>query len=285
MKTILVLTDFSRNANHAARIAAWFAEKLHTGIILWNCLPKVPVMPGYLGSTLVADILVGPEESQDLLKRTMRELNDFISSTVGDYKPRLSICYREGSLRQELGQQIEKVKAEMIVIGAASRDCNIDQVFTGSDTYKIIETANCPVLIVPPKSTIDQLHKIVFATDFDILDLQAIHYLYLLRDVFDFQIEVVHVTIDSEKDDAMIAKEIAFLAELAKYKKIISYKEIRGKEVTGRLNKISKQTRADLLAMTHHQYSFFKRLLTDSITKRELASLKIPLLLFPIKII
>lgn len=282
MKKILVLTDFSRNAMRASHYAAWLAEKLHAGVLLWNCSSKVPVMPGYLGGPLVAELLAGPDENQDLLGKAMHDLDDFINSIDGEYKPQLSTCYREGSLQHELIQQLKDDTVEMIVIGSATAECSIDHVFSGSDTYKIIETATCPVLIVPPRAELDQLEKIVFATDFEPHDLKVLAYLDNLSKVFNFNIEVVHVNINGNKDEAAIAKENNFRLQLEQLSKPVHYKEIRGRDVTARLNRVSKQTGADLLAMTHHQYNFFKRLITDSEARKELARQKIPLLLFPI---
>lgn len=282
MKTILILTDFSRNAAHAAHSAAWLAEKLHARLLLWNCSSEVPVMPGYLGGPLIAEALAGQDESQEQLDEAKGELDDYMNSTDGAYKPGIATIYTEGSLQKKLRQQLKAEAVEMIVIGSAAAACCVDHVFSGSDTFKIIETATCPVLIVPPRAGLDQLEKVVFATDFEPQDFQALNYLDELISVFDFNIEVVHVTLNGDKDESTIVKEALFQEQLAKFRKPISYKEIRGKDVTGRLNRICKQTGADLLAMTHHQYGLFKRLLTDSDAKRELAHQKIPLLLFPI---
>ncbi|MCQ6958729.1 universal stress protein [Mucilaginibacter aquariorum] len=284
MKTILVLTDFSRNAAHAGRSAAWLAEKTHAGLLLWNCSPKVPVMPAYLGGVAVAEVMAGTEEGQDLLDEAVRDLEDYISSTDGAYKPRLATSYHEGSLEQELQQQLAIDAVEMIVIGSAASNCSADHIFKGSDTFKILEAATCPVLVVPPRAGLDQLEKVVFATDYEQEDLQVLKQMQQLFGVFDPVIEIVHVTLNGDKDEAVIAKEAQFLEQLGKINRQFSYKEIRGKEVTGRLNRISKQTGADLLAMTHHQYALFKRLMTDSEAKKELAHQKIPLLFFPINL-
>jgi nucleotide-binding universal stress UspA family protein len=282
MKTILILTDFSRNAVHAAKSAVWMAEQLHTGLLLWNCYRRVPVMSGYLGGTLLAETLAGPAESQDKLKKMTRELEDFMTNTVGDYKPQLFTRYREGSFQEELAKQLREGVFKMIVIGARS-DCAIEHIFTGSHTAKVIEAANCPVLVVPPKTGLDQLDKVVFATDFEPGDLKAVRYLEGLSHTLGFRIEIVHIVANDEKDRALIEKGMAFETQLIAFKSpIISSKEFRGKEVVRCLNRISKQTRADMLAMTHHHYSFFKKLFSESTTKKELAHQKIPLLVFPL---
>jgi nucleotide-binding universal stress UspA family protein len=282
MKTIILLTDFSKNAAHAAKSAVLLAEQLHTGLLLWNCYPKVPLMPGYLGGAMAAQTLTGDKEIQDKLKRMTQQLEDFMTNTGGNYKPQLFTRYREGGFQEELAQQLREEVFEMIVIGAPN-DCAIEHIFTGSHTSQVIDTANCPVLVVPRKAGLDQLDKVVFATDFEPEELKALHYLNDLSHALTLQIEIVHIIINGEKGQATIEKEIAFKARLATLKsEAISSKEIRGKEVVGRLNRISKQTGADVLAMTHHHYSFFKRLFSESITKKELAHQKIPLLVFPL---
>jgi nucleotide-binding universal stress UspA family protein len=281
MKTILVLTDLSKNAAHAAESAAWFAEQLHTGLVLWHCHPKIPVMPGYAGGAAIAGAIAGPVEGKEALQQALVELEDYMIGTDGKYKPQLSANYCEGSLQEELRSEISEQTFELIAIGA-STDCAADHIFFGSDTWKVIETANCPVLIVPLNTRLDQLNKVVFATDFEPGDLKAIMYLEALSNALDFRIEIVHVAVNGNMDEAMAKKATAFNGKLANLKRPVTYKEIRGKEVVGRLNRISKQTGADMLAMTHHQYSFFKRLFSDSIAKRELAHQRIPLLIFPI---
>lgn len=284
MKTLLVLTDFSKNAKHAAESAAWLAEKMHASLLLWNCYAKVPVMPGYLGGAVLAETLVGSAEGTDKLYQMTLQLEDFMTDTGEDYKPKLLTRYREGGFQEELARELREEVFEMIVIGAPT-DCAIEHIFTGSHTYRVIETANCPVLVVPSRAGLYQLDKVVFATDFEPDDLKAIRYLLELSQTLGFGIEVVHVIVNGDEDQRDLAqREAAFNRQLAKLKSpAIACKEIRGKEVVGRLNRISKQTGADMLAMTHHQYSFFKRLFSDSIAKKELAHQKIPLLVFPIK--
>lgn len=283
MKTILVLTDFSKNAAHAAGSAVLLAEKLHAGLCLWNCTPKLPLLPGYLGGTLLAKSLAGPAEGRDQLEELALELTDLMTAAGGDYKPQLHTRYREGELGEQLRQELGAVQVEMIVMGAAA-GCAAEHLFTGSDTYRVIQAADYPVLIVPPGAALDQLDKVAFATNFEPADLEAVGYLAGLSRVLDFRIEIVHVTLNGDKDREMIEKENSFTARVAALNSpAFSYKEIRGKEVVNRLNRLAKQTGADVLAMTHHQYTFFKSLFNDHTAKKELAHQKVPLLVFPLK--
>lgn len=283
MKKILVPTDFSKGAAHAAETAAWLAEQLHASLLLWNCASRVPVMPGYLGGPLLAEIVAGSAESNDKFQQITEELEDFMTNTGGDYKPQLLTRYREGVFREELVQQLGEETFELIVVGAPA-GCATEHIFTGSHTYSVIEIATCPVLIVPSRASFYQLEKVVFATDYEPGDLKAIHYLAGLSQMLGFRIEIIHIIINGEADQRNLAqKEAVFNKQLANIpNRVICSKEIRGKEVVGTLNRIAKQTGADMLAMSHHHYSFFKKLFSASEVKRQLARQKIPLMVFPL---
>ncbi|MCC8426619.1 universal stress protein [Mucilaginibacter sp. UR6-11] len=283
MKTILVPTDFSKGATHAAEIAIRLAEQLHDRLLLWNCAPQIPVMPGYLGGPLLAETVAGSVESQDKFQQVTEDLEDFMTNTGGDYKPQLLTRYSEGGFREALARQLREEAFELIVIGAPA-GCAIEHIFTGSHTLQVIEAAVCPVLIVPSRAALSQLEKVVFATDYEPGDLEAISYLSELSQTLGFRIEVVHVIVNGENRGDAAQKETIFNEQLAKLKgPPISSKEIRGRDVVGRLNRVSKQTGADMLTMSHHHYSFFKNLFSESKVERELAHQKIPLLVFPLK--
>lgn len=282
MKTILVPTDFSRGATHAAESASWLAEQLRTQLLLWNCAPRVPVMPGYLGGPTFAEAVAGTVESRDRFGELTEELADFMTNSGGEYRPQLATRYSEGSFRDGLTQLLHEDTFELIVIGAPS-GCAVEHIFTGSHTLQVIEAANCPVLIVPSRAALNQLEKVVFATDHEPGDLAAIGYLSELSRLLKFAIEVVHIVLNGTDSYEPEQKETSFKEQLAKLKNArITCKELRGKEVVGRLNRVGKQTGADLLAMSHHHYSFFKKLFSQSKVERELAHQKIPLLVFPL---
>lgn len=283
MKTILIPTDFSKGANHAAQAAVWFAEQLHARLLLWNCRARLPVMPAYLGGPKLAEIVVGTAESQEVLEKTVQRLEDFITHNGGEYRPQVLTRYSEGDFKKELLKQLAEEPVELIVIGAPA-GCLAEHIFTGSHTLQVIEAAKGPVLIVPSRSVFYQLDKVVFATDYDPGDLIPIRYMSELSQKLAFKIEVVHVIVNRTKEHAHLAqKEVAFTQELSKLNNpAISTKQIRGKQVVSRLNLLSKQTGADMLAMSHHHYSFFKRMFSEPKVEKELAHQKIPLLVFPL---
>ena len=159
----------------------------------------------------------------------------------------------------------------------------IEYILKGNATDAVIHRANCPVLIVPPKVHLDQLDRIVFATNFEKEDIKAIRYLANLAKSFNFRLEVVHVTLGTERGQAVTDKETGFRKLLSELNANIAFLEIDGKEVVNGLTHFCKQTGADLLAITHHHYSFLERIFHDSTAKKILDRQKVPLMIFPLK--
>ena len=55
MKTILILSDFSKNSAHAALSGVMFGKHLHANILLFNSNISQPVVPQYAGGPTVID--------------------------------------------------------------------------------------------------------------------------------------------------------------------------------------------------------------------------------------
>lgn len=283
MKTILVLTDFSEHATHAAKSAVMLSEKLHTNLLLLHNIIGIPVTPYYLGGGFAA------EEASWLVtegKENLQKLTEYLEPVIASIdplqrKPVVHTQLIEGSLGENIRAICNQKNIEMIVIGAKTGSA-FDHFLSGSDTLSVIGHANCPVLVVPLETGLKKLKKVVFATDYNEADIDALHYLVKLGKLFDFQLEIVHVSLIGKKEEPDEEKEMHFVSKIARlnYPKKL-YKDIRGKDVIERLNHLCEETKPDLLALVHYPHSFFSRLLQDSHTKEALNSQQVPLLVFP----
>jgi nucleotide-binding universal stress UspA family protein len=287
MKTILVLTDLSENAENAARQATVFAAKLHTNILLFNAYLTVPIIPQYSGGPWVIDEI---KEREDMcvekLKRKRTALEAFVHKTGTEPgQPVIHIQGGEGNLTANVSEILNQNKVEMVVMGARSGS-TLDHIVSGSDTYAVIDKSTRPVLVVPQGTSLEKVKKIVFATDFEEPDITALRYLVKLGEMLHYEIEIVHINLFGETDNTETRQAKYFLRETERLKYPgVTYSEIRGKNVVNRLNDFCDETKADLLALTHNQDSFLMRLLRNSTTKKVLANQKIPLLVIPSNII
>lgn len=281
MKTILILTDFSPNADHAARSAAKIAGELGADILIYNTYYDHLLLPGYPGGPWVAEEFVFlRDESNTKLSNLAEELKAITGmKTAQDFKPQISYECGEGLLSKNLKAILQENKVELIVIGN-STDSTMDHLVFGSDTLEVIDHSSCPVLIIPPKAEMNHLEKVTLATAVELADIYAINYLVGLGEKLGFALEIVHVSdadeMENPEDEQTVQQCIKELKG-----KMITYKQIRGKDVVKRLNRFCKTDESDMLALVHNPRGFiFDRFITSK-TEEALTKQHIPLLIFP----
>lgn len=285
MKNILILTDFSPNAEHAAEAGVRLASKLHAGILLFYSYQGAPVIP-YYGDTLfpageLTDLVTQHKES---LNRLSDRLADELKSIApGEYIPPIVSQLGEGSLSDNAEAIIKTNDISLVVMGA-SDEKSIDHILSGSSVKEIMESTSCPVLVIPQKAKAPAFEYIIFATTYARAELNAIRYLESSFKPFIARLELVHVKPYHEEEEPDSQREIDFLEEIAGLNfSGVSNHEISGKDVAGRLSRLVHESQADLLAVYHHQHSYWGRLFEKSLSKQLLSGLKTPLLIFPSK--
>jgi nucleotide-binding universal stress UspA family protein len=284
VKKILVLTDFSANATCAAEAGLILSGKLHTDLLLFNTYIDYATMPSYGGGGWIVDEFTKRKKSSQLGLGSLMEGLESLSSQLepDDHKPVISVEFNDCDLGMDVDELLVQNKVELIVMGARSHDR--DDALYGHDTNAVVSHATRPVLIVPAKTNLKQIRKVIFATDFDEADFKAIHYLIKLGNLFHYQLEIIHVIKPDQKEAEQSPQALAFEAKVAQLKyQGLSYHKIGGNDVINRLNHLGTETGPVLLALLHHQRSFFVRLFAHSETKKALAKQKTPLLVFPSK--
>jgi nucleotide-binding universal stress UspA family protein len=287
MKNILVLTDFSENASHSAKVAVILGEKLKANLFIVHHLAGIPVTPNYIGGGFVAEeaswLVEEGKKNFHQLEETLRPVIERIAPP--GHRPAIHTLLTEGDIAENIAEIVRRQAIELIVMGAKT-GTGLDHILTGSETRAVIDHVSRPVLIIPQTAGIRKLEKVVFATDFNESDIHAVHYLAGLARSIKFKLEIVHVSLfgidESDKD----AQEMNFVQQVAKLKfSAIVYRDVRGKDVASRLNRLCEEAKADVLAMVHYPHSFLSRLVHDSPTHKALNQQNMPLLILPAKII
>lgn len=284
MKTILILTDFSENAAHAALSGVMLGKKTHANLLLFNANVAQPVAPAYAGGVTVIDnISYMDEENKRQLQQLADSLKPLLPQEGTEWKPSIHIEEGLGGLAMQVKNLIREKEIEMVVMGARTGS-GIDHLLTGSDTYSVIDGSKRPVLIVPTETDIAHLRKVVFATNFIEADVKAIHYLIKLAHIFNYHLEIVHINLLGEDDITKDLRKTEFMKHIQRLRYTsITIKELYGKDVTGRLNKYCEESGTDLLSFTHYKNSLFSILFRQSTTKKAISRQKVPLLVFPSK--
>lgn len=274
MKKLLVPTDFSNNAYHAADYAAQLAIKQQYGVHILHCYTAL--------SSGFSDTENIDEDSHTLKADiTMKEWVEKLQNTY----PTLAISYsnERGLLEEVIPQQAEQGHYEAIVMGTtgASVDKNI---FWGSNTALVIGKATIPVIAIPNIAVTTNSDKVGLLTNFkpeELLTLQE--FLQLYNKTID--LELIHIYDEHEDVDEVKAKLEAWIFNIRKFNHIekIGYvisptvKDDRDLDTIPEvIAKLVDVANIETILVSKSRKSFFQRLFTPSISKAMALDLQTP---------
>jgi nucleotide-binding universal stress UspA family protein len=281
MKKILVLTDFSDNASHAASSAIFLASKVHASVLLFHTFIRQTV-PVNAETPWQIEELMWADQSKYNLAYLTENLEPLVDQLPpADYHPKIHTESAEGSLAFQLKEQLKNHDIEFIVMGDGS-GTTMENILAGSSTTAVIEHTTRPVIIIPAAAQLQRLKKVIFATDFDEADIQALGYLTGLGKLFDFQLEIAHVKLFKQTEQEVSGPERSFFEKVEKlhYPNLL-YQEVKGKDLVNRLNRICKDKTSDLLVMVHDQRGLLGRLFGGSVSKAILKRQSLPVMIIP----
>jgi nucleotide-binding universal stress UspA family protein len=240
MKTILVAIDFSKNAEHALEYALVYAEKLEATIyLIWvdNTLSDESVL-----DTIEGDIRL---EKKEYLKKLTNKHKDKI---LGG---KFEIILRKGRVYQEVAKVAKQIEADMIFAGTHGVS-GYEQHWIGSNTYRIVTQAPCPVftirssyefglsvkkILLPLDGSLETKEKLPFVAN---MALKFNAKVYLLK-VYNTPISIIRKKIDEFGDDAVTCldgKNVNYLMD-----------KIEAKNIPASIIEYSNKNEIDLIAI------------------------------------
>ena len=269
MKKILILTDFSDNASHAAAIAVQLSLKVAADLLVYHSYNTNPMVPAFVeppddesGFSRVD----GNRKRMRFLAGTLRlKIEDAMQIAEGPYH-KVCTCFGEGDLGLNVQQLCRDYPVELIVMGSR-RGSRLYRMFCGSDTASVINQAPVPVLVVPPNGELTAMNKILLATDFNKNDPKALSYLNKLATALSTEVGVVHIRTAGGEKTVGVGKAASFMQQLRKTNNAgVSFYETRGRDVLASLRRVCKRSGAGLLALVHRKRSFLSALLKKSVS-------------------
>ncbi|MCC8424920.1 universal stress protein [Mucilaginibacter sp. UR6-11] len=282
MKKILIATDFSANASHAAKYGYGLAKQIKANVILCNAF----IVPAEVPQ---AGVVVWPmedyqsiiNESTDELKKLKTELEN---EYPAGYHPTISLVNEIGTVTGVVDDAVKSYNVDLIVTGTHGND-GLSTFLLGNHSHKMIDAATKPLLLIPPSASIEPIKRIAYATDFKHPqdDLAVIYSLIAFAKMLNAGILLTHV-INKAHHSASFQKWLdnllLNLSNKADYPNI-HYRIINNNDTEGGLDWLCEHGQIDVLAMLHRQHNFFHALLKGSHTKKIANHISIPLLVFP----
>jgi len=270
MKTLIVATDFSKEAENAIEYAGALARQMHRKVILFNSF-VIPVHAtnSLLPASAFQEMVV---HNQQILKARAQKLADTYLIEVG---------YESGllDLNEGVEELIEKNNGSIVIMGMAAK--SIDQDLFGNTTTSLMMKMKYPVLAVPIGSTFKGIDRILYACD-ELQDKFILDMIREIAEVLQAEIEIFHVG----KHIARLAEqgaEIPYASSIDEALKEVPhyYKDVESGKVIDEIEAEVLKCNIDLLIMVPHKHGFLDSILHRSKTRVMASNNKVPLLSLP----
>ncbi|GAB3949566.1 hypothetical protein GCM10028805_26020 [Spirosoma harenae] len=270
MKTIVVATDFSPNANRAAYFAMQLAQAQKADLILVNTFHFWPTNPAEIGTNFPLSSQVMYEESQKALNHLANELHQRYGIGVP-----IRCITKEGFAMPSIREVTQAEKADVLImstVGSAPQSAQL----MGSMATEMVAETNVPLLLIPPSVEYNTMTNVVLGIDLDmppdaiVLDkaLQFIKQLDCVVDIVCIYDGPIKETVHHKAEHirrlmADIPHTLTILAGQDIYEALLTFVH---------LNK------ADLLIMLPKAHNWFTHLFKEGETERMARLTDIPLL-------
>jgi nucleotide-binding universal stress UspA family protein len=267
MKTILVATDFSNNANNALKYANTFAEAAKTNLVLLHvykpALGKYNSIPGIIAEETARAKVENQKKLSALHKK-------YVKATCTE-------MFKVGDPIDEIMTTAQKNKAEIIVVGTHGVS-GLQAVFLGSNTTNLISKSKLPVLAIPQRYRFKQIKTLVYASDLK-NPINELKQLIPIAESFNATIEILNLDYTWYKKGnkkVVLEEKIKSLT----YKKIIlvDQKANLDLSLSEHIKKYLKKRKPEIFAMFPEEKSWFDKILFSSKTEELASQLKVPLL-------
>ncbi len=273
MKTILVLTDFSINADSVAQYALKLAQKIEANLLLCNIYQLPDDDDAHQNPWPIKACEEGVIND---LGAQVTMLKTLLDKEKGDYfRPDIEQCSQQGLIVDALNKVATRHHIFMAVIGAH----HATGFFGNNNAWDIIENADFPVMVVPYQVRFKPFKQIAFATVMNYTDITVLESLTGLAKHSDSQILIVNIT-DDEKEASIIKEFFNQIPHKISYANI-TYQHLKGSDVVNCLKELDADPDTDLLVMVHHRRNYLKDFFKGSITRKLTLNGDKPMLIFP----
>ena len=281
MKTILVPTDFSKEAQNAAEVASGIARKSGATLILLNVIEE-----GSGGSFAVTGEVAhatGEDKlfTMMLIKRTQKQMAKLVEDKMFQgvkVKPEL----RMGSPFHGMRTIITEHKVDLVVMGTSGKS-DITEMIIGSNTEKVVRHAKCPVLTIQKKPATSNFKNIVYATAMSKDEEVFSRIVKRAQEMYNATIHLVRInTPGNFQRDAVVKK---YMNDFAKKLQLKNYTVNVFNDITEEEGIIyfAESIDADMIALATHGRTGFAHVLAGSIAEDVVNHSKRPVLTFVVK--
>jgi nucleotide-binding universal stress UspA family protein len=286
-RRILVPVDFSDHSVNACRWALELAHRLKAEIrlvhVYFNPATTIPNFSEHYSFHLNLDKFI--TDAVNSANYDLNRLVDSLHNTALQHRLNVKISKKVigGLTVDSILEESKEFDPAFIIMGTKGKG-EMESHLLGSVTRDLIEYTKVPVLAIPQNAVfrnVNDLHNIMYASNFDEADFNSLGRLVTLLKPFDINLHCIHIDDDksSKWDEAKLAGLKSFVAALigeekTKFNMIINQDIIDGISLYARENEI------DVISLTTKKRNFFTRRLKPSLAKHVVYNSSRPILIF-----
>lgn len=269
MKTILVPTDFSKNAANAMVFALDIAKRAQAEVIVLHVvLPNEGVDNNVYNAFWTEEYLVQRRKDVSHWARKFNKMPEYKEVSIG------TACV-VGFPASGICQTAEEKGADLIVVGSTGAT-GLRGVLLGSTAAGVMSKTALPVFAVPLKGVFLPKRNIVLATDFRFKIGQShLDMLHEIAGLYEATIKVVHI-LNKPGESPDKAREASLSQKLGDLRHDFHY--IHDRDVPQAVNNFVEAIEAGALVAVAHEHSLLHTLFFDSVTRSLAHRARVPLL-------
>lgn len=238
MKTIILATDFSKNAQSASDFALQLAQLLKTRLILLTIYHHpLPLLQAVFTPL--------EEKNKQSARRKLYRLRDRLKKAGEETVP-ISVLARQGDTLATIEAVAKEQKADLLIMGTAGSRLSGFRYFGSQATEMILRTP-VPLLLVPPKARFIPFKNIVVAIDLSkTVSAGALNTVVRFATLFDAFLTILCVSENST--DPALQQTAEGIRNLLK-KRAHTVSLVKGDDLSQTILRFSAESHANLVMM------------------------------------
>jgi len=271
MKTLLICTDFSEAALHAARYGYMLATQYGFGYITlfhaWQAIMPTTTLP------------LSTYEPKEMARASIEQLKKLKEDLekLADADIQMRIRTENLSLGESINIICQEENADMVIMGISGKT-KFEKAFIGSNAINVSQNSKYPVLIVPAQAPVEPVHSILFACDLsEIKATTGLDSVAEILELFHAPLFVLNVDDKNRHFSPQTPEEMYQMHHIFdKYKPGFAFTD--NKDVTAGITEYAEKNNISLIITIPRHYNFIQQLFHRSTTQKLIYQSPVPLL-------
>ncbi len=286
MKTIIVFTDGSKQAEHAITYAIHLAKKIKANVLLSDAVKVSRKMLALHTEGFEDNFEDRSPNENDKLPSLCNSLEEELAQNAlpGKFYPAV-YCQSEQMPLNETIKYFEENLDIAFIILRVNLYYGASSIMAGDTCAKVLEFANCPVILVPEHAPIRYTEKYAYVADINNRNVSILTHLTKLADCSAAEVMLVNINggrpLDKDQENALrlIMKETISQINYGR----IYYRHLPNSVLKSDVEWLMQDNRFEMLVLPYHKHGVIRSLLQFNYANKLTGNINVPLLIYPAK--